>query len=1380
MVQRQVSSSRSGASGTRVKSLRKSSRRRSSAAAKTGDSLEQALNDFNVQKLVEVDESEDVSKFMADPTVSAPTDFEEYAKLFDDVVTLNRNFFDTDTPIMLKPGKIYFLVSCAWADLLVDWQRKFEEAFEDHLMGRVEPPADWTPGSLTFNERVDNSELVEHYTKFGLQLCSDLNEYQNYFIVDENAWRTLIERFGGGPEISRVAFKAARSSQGEIDTRDLPVKVVVSNDITHFHRAVLEKGATVKQVLNMLCRRYGLDHKGARIWDFYMGRCHACLIEPTMTMVEYDITDDQHIFIELVGPNGKFELDPDNPPIPSALPSSTLASLNSRSFMNGVGRTGTYGRSAPAEPGLVGLFNLRNTCYMNSTLQCLSNIPQLRDYFYSDGYVDDLNDDNPLGTGGRLAHAFADLIKSLWDTSARLPRAISPGDFKAILDDVHPDFAGFMQHDAQELLSYLLDDLHEDVNRVRQKPYTEPVEANGRPDEEVAEEALAVYKQRNDSMIADLCTGMLLSKVSCPRPGCSHVSVTFDPYMVLPLPVEAGPLKSRMIEVTVVPSHSPLDRKVYRVESPVSGPITLLRNIIAHHSNIPVTSLLLCEVLEHKIIRVIAEAMKIETLSNQASVYAFENVDTMKHLDMLHGEYTQWARMPLYLTQEEMLIDENYLGYIGSSSVTGTQQGAAPKGRRAPPVGPPPAPPPLSPQAMLAGIDHIKLTQRKHSACEQIGVSIVSKGPDVSTLSGRKALAMGKYASPFQKGQIWLGHLEPYSFATTRLIMRAEVVHVELVDNEYFRVYILFDVSRIIPKSKNALEQETKLMVGEYVPSEIVEETRAGGNRRKLGRRDGSGSSSDNKEKLKEGMRKSLNRFSPRNVSKALFSNLKKRNSKHRGDSTAGIDDDEAESKAASETELRSVEEEHEMTGEEGSSLDGTGSEGGDNASQTSSKKDEPLVHNMGEVYLEAGPWKAVYYSFDEPSYLKRSTVYKIRASVDEYGSMFYGKFVYEGYQSTETMTFVLRLAPPEMAPLMDLNSPQSHLQPVDRKLSLNNSRSFRVMNSTEVRVGNTTKTFGCLDPGIFVVDYQLSESQAYWMVIDFYVDLYNDFMRDGVGKLEDPPEELSRLPPQLTREDMVQAVEVRYAARNYELKPNPRDPKNGKTLDPSSDDLFFYSKSSFTRIVNRWDVFCPLIQLFQIMDTYLELKFGRGHMKSEEDMRIEDCLELLCSTEKLSEEDSWYCSNCKVHTEATKTLQIWSFPPVLVLHLKRFAQEEDGYFSEKLQTQINFPLEGLDLRQYALDPESQEAAIYDLCCVTNHYGGIGSGHYTCYTRHEPDGTWHEFDDDAVFPVRNLAAICSTAAYVLFYLRRDFRPARWGEPREQVIMQDSGSPDYLV
>lgn len=49
-----------------------------------------------------------------------------------------------------------------------------------------------------------------------------------------------------------------------------------------------------------------------------------------------------------------------------------------------------------------------------------------------------------------------------------------------------PQFANFAQHDAHEFLSFLLDGLHEDLNRVRSKPYTTTVEANGRPDIEVS------------------------------------------------------------------------------------------------------------------------------------------------------------------------------------------------------------------------------------------------------------------------------------------------------------------------------------------------------------------------------------------------------------------------------------------------------------------------------------------------------------------------------------------------------------------------------------------------------------------------------------------------------------------------------------------------------------------------------------------------------------------------------------------------------------------------------------------------------------------------------------------------------------------------------
>ena len=43
-----------------------------------------------------------------------------------------------------------------------------------------------------------------------------------------------------------------------------------------------------------------------------------------------------------------------------------------------------------------------------------------------------------------------------------------------------------MQHDAQELLAFVLDGLHEDLNRVRVKPYVELKEADDSTPDEVA------------------------------------------------------------------------------------------------------------------------------------------------------------------------------------------------------------------------------------------------------------------------------------------------------------------------------------------------------------------------------------------------------------------------------------------------------------------------------------------------------------------------------------------------------------------------------------------------------------------------------------------------------------------------------------------------------------------------------------------------------------------------------------------------------------------------------------------------------------------------------------------------------------------------------
>ena len=58
---------------------------------------------------------------------------------------------------------------------------------------------------------------------------------------------------------------------------------------------------------------------------------------------------------------------------------------------------------------------------------------------------------------------------------------------------------------SQELLAFLLDGLHEDLNRVKQKPYFEIKDSGGRPDEDVADELWRYHKARNDSVIVDIC-----------------------------------------------------------------------------------------------------------------------------------------------------------------------------------------------------------------------------------------------------------------------------------------------------------------------------------------------------------------------------------------------------------------------------------------------------------------------------------------------------------------------------------------------------------------------------------------------------------------------------------------------------------------------------------------------------------------------------------------------------------------------------------------------------------------------------------------------------------------------------------------------------------
>ncbi len=217
-----------------------------------------------------------------------------------------------------------------------------------------------------------------------------------------------------------------------------------------------------------------------------------------------------------------------------------------------------------ANAGKTGLANLGNTCYFNSGVQCLSHCEELTKYFLLGLYKDEINSDNLLGYKGELARTYAETLESLWNGSYR---AVSVHDLKKCIAKKVDQFRGMDQHDSQELILHLLDGIHEDLNRVKKKQYVENSEAAGRPDEVVSREQWGKYLLRNQSIVVDLFAGQFKSRIVCPL--CKNVSITFDPFTILSVPIP------QMIDMETTFVHRDITRPPMKMKFRVSETSTL-------------------------------------------------------------------------------------------------------------------------------------------------------------------------------------------------------------------------------------------------------------------------------------------------------------------------------------------------------------------------------------------------------------------------------------------------------------------------------------------------------------------------------------------------------------------------------------------------------------------------------------------------------------------------------------------------------------------------------------------------------------------------------------------------------------------------------------
>lgn len=158
-------------------------------------------------------------------------------------------------------------------------------------------------------------------------------------------------------------------------------------------------------------------------------------------------------------------------------------------------------------------------------------------------------------------------------------------------------------------------------------------------------------------------------------------------------------------------------------------------------------------------------------------------------------------------------------------------------------------------------------------------------------------------------------------------------------------------------------------------------------------------------------------------------------------------------------------------------------------------------------------------------------------------------------------------------------------------------------------------------------------------------------------------------------------------------------------------------------------------------------LPIDNENNEREKQTDIYDCFNLFTKKHNLDGDNQWKYKDNKYY-DATQHIEIWEFPQILIIHLKRF--DNNGLKIDKL---IDFPIKQLDLRKYCVGYDSDNS-IFDLYAICNHIGFCNIGHYYAYCKNINNNKWYNFDDNNIMELDEDELVTNNA-YCLFYSKRN-------------------------
>uniref|UniRef100_H3DBW0 Ubiquitin carboxyl-terminal hydrolase n=1 Tax=Tetraodon nigroviridis TaxID=99883 RepID=H3DBW0_TETNG len=511
----------------------------------------------------------------------------------------------------LRAGDAWYMVECRWYE---QWKQFVETGDQN---------------SSSFPGQIDNTELFEDLDSYHIK--ERLVENEDFVLVPAEAWHKLLSWYGmvdGQPPLERKVVDLP--STVKVEVYPIELFLCLHSNMENAVTAQFSRTDSIYTIQRAVCEAFAVpEGSECRLWmkssDSSCERLrntHVSVLDACLS------TGMQTVIMETRNADGTW---------PSSRPQIMRNSVEEPDSFRG-------------QPGVCGLTNLGNTCFMNSALQCLSNTPPLTEYFLGNSYLDELNFTNPLGMKGEIAEAYADVVKQIW--SGR-HYSVVPRIFKTKVGHFASQFLGYQQHDSQELLSFLLDGLHEDLNRVKNKEYIELRDADGRPDQEVAEEAWRNHRRRNDSVIVDTFHGLFKSTLICPE--CRKISVTFDPfcYLSIPLPVS----KERVMEVFFVSLDPYAKPAQHRVVVPKAGRVSDLCAALSETTGVPPSQMVVADVFNHRFYKIYTCDEALSCILDRDDIFVYE----------LSAREEEPVLLALYLRERS-----HYRDYGSGSSSYGT------------------------------------------------------------------------------------------------------------------------------------------------------------------------------------------------------------------------------------------------------------------------------------------------------------------------------------------------------------------------------------------------------------------------------------------------------------------------------------------------------------------------------------------------------------------------------------------------------------------------------------------------------------------------------------------------------------------------------------